>query len=54
VDPPPIRGSGPVLRAWAGDDRNHDAAQAALRHRASLNGAARHGTYRPDLEEPQA
>lgn len=43
---------GPVLRAWGGDDRNRDAAQAALRHRARLNGAARHGTYRPDLEGP--
>jgi len=42
---------GPVLRAWAGDDRNRDAAQAALRHRANLNGAARHGSYRPDREE---
>jgi fructose-bisphosphate aldolase class I len=41
---------GPVLRAWAGDDRNHDAAQAALRQRANLNGAARHGAYRPELE----
>ena len=42
---------GPVLRAWAGDDRNRDAAQAALRHRARLNGAARHGAYQPDQED---
>jgi fructose-bisphosphate aldolase class I len=41
---------GPVLRAWAGDDNNRDAAQAALRHRADLNGAARRGSYDPDLE----
>ncbi|GAB3262306.1 class I fructose-bisphosphate aldolase [Nocardioides dilutus] len=44
---------GPVLRAWAGDDANWDAAQAALRHRANLNGAARHGSYRSDLENRQ-
>jgi fructose-bisphosphate aldolase class I len=42
---------GPVLRAWAGDDANHDSAQAALLHRARLNGAARHGTYRPEMEQ---
>jgi fructose-bisphosphate aldolase class I len=41
----------PVLRAWAGDDRHRDEAQAALRHRAALNGAARHGTYQPALED---
>ncbi|MGZ5398370.1 MAG: class I fructose-bisphosphate aldolase [Nocardioides sp.] len=40
----------PVLRAWAGDDSHRTAAQAALLHRAALNGAARHGSYRPDLE----
>ncbi|MGZ5416325.1 MAG: class I fructose-bisphosphate aldolase [Nocardioides sp.] len=42
---------GPVLRAWAGDDAKRDAAQAALLHRARLNGAARHGTYRPEMEQ---
>ncbi|PVU84166.1 fructose-bisphosphate aldolase class I [Cellulomonas sp. WB94] len=40
----------PVLKAWAGDDVNRDAAQAALVHRARLNGAARHGTYTADME----
>jgi fructose-bisphosphate aldolase class I len=40
----------PVLRAWAGDQGNVAAAQAALRHRAAMNGAARHGTYRSELE----
>jgi fructose-bisphosphate aldolase class I len=40
----------PVLRAWAGEDTNRDAAQAALLHRAHLNGAARHGAYRPEME----
>jgi len=34
---------GPVLRAWAGDDANREAAQRALLHRAELNSAARHG-----------
>jgi len=40
----------PVLRAWAGDDANRAAAQAALIHRAALNGAARYGSYRPQME----
>jgi fructose-bisphosphate aldolase class I len=40
----------PVLRAWAGDDANRDAAQAALAHRAAMNGAARRGGYDPDME----
>jgi fructose-bisphosphate aldolase class I len=43
---------GPVLRAWAGDDTRHDTAQAALLHRAALNGAARYGSYLPGMEEP--
>ena len=41
---------GPVLRAWGGDDTRHDAAQAALLHRARLNSAARNGIYRPTME----
>ncbi|GAB3767024.1 fructose-bisphosphate aldolase class I [Nocardioides ginsengisegetis] len=40
----------PVLHAWAGDPRNTRAAQAALLHRARLNGAARRGSYRPAME----
>jgi fructose-bisphosphate aldolase class I len=40
----------PVLRAWAGEPANRDAAQAALLHRATLNGAARHGAYRAAME----
>jgi fructose-bisphosphate aldolase class I len=40
----------PVLRAWAGDPANRQAAQAALRHRARLNGHARDGSYRPEME----
>ena len=41
----------PVLRAWAGDDARRDAAQRALVHRAAMNGAARAGAYRPEMEE---
>lgn len=42
---------GPVLRAWAGDDANFGAAQAALLKRARLNGAARRGSYRRAMED---
>lgn len=42
----------PVLRAWAGDGDNREAAQAALAHRARLNSEARHGRYRADMEIP--
>lgn len=41
----------PVLAAWAGSESNRAAAQAALAHRAAMNGAARFGRYTPDLEE---
>jgi fructose-bisphosphate aldolase class I len=41
----------PVLRAWAGDDGRRRQAQAAFLHRAAMNGAARHGSYRPDMEQ---
>jgi fructose-bisphosphate aldolase class I len=44
----------PVLRAWAGEDANRAAAQAALIRRAALNGAARYGSYRPEMETKQA
>lgn len=40
----------PVLRAWAGEEANRARAQAALLHRARLNGRARHGEYRPEME----
>jgi fructose-bisphosphate aldolase class I len=40
----------PVLSAWAGEPGNATAAQAAFRHRAAMNGAARRGEYRPELE----
>lgn len=42
----------PVLKAWAGEPANRDAAQAALLRRARLNGAARRGAYTADLEGP--
>lgn len=41
----------PVLKAWRGDPANRTAAQAALRHRARLNGHARSGDYRPEMEQ---
>ena len=44
----------PVLAAWRGDEANVTAAQAALRHRAELNGAARHGGYRREMEPSRA
>jgi fructose-bisphosphate aldolase, class I len=44
----------PVLRTWAGNARNRGAAQAALLHRAAMNGAARHGSYSRDMEQPVA
>lgn len=44
----------PVLRAWAGDETRRDAAHAALLHRAALNGAARYGSYLPEMETPPA
>lgn len=40
----------PVLQAWGGRQANHDAAQAAFLHRAAMNGAARTGSYRPEME----
>jgi fructose-bisphosphate aldolase class I len=40
----------PVLTAWAGDHANRDTAHTALLHRAALNSAARHGSYRADME----
>jgi fructose-bisphosphate aldolase class I len=40
----------PALRAWKGDPANVEAAQAALHHRCTLNGAARSGSYTPEME----
>ena len=44
----------PVLRAWVGDEANRDAAQAAFLHRAAMSGAARTGSYEPEMEAPSA
>jgi len=40
----------PSLAAWRGDPANVPAAQAALAHRAHMNGLARSGAYTADLE----
>jgi fructose-bisphosphate aldolase class I len=40
----------PALKAWKGDPANVDAGRAAFLHRARLNGAARSGSYTPDME----
>ena len=44
----------PSLAAWSGEDANVEAAQAALAHRARMNGLARAGEYRHDLEASAA
>lgn len=40
----------PVLQAWQGKKENVEAAQNALLKRARLNGAARKGSYTPEME----
>jgi fructose-bisphosphate aldolase class I len=44
----------PALAAWGGDDANVEAAQAALAHRALMNGLARNGRYVADMETAAA
>jgi fructose-bisphosphate aldolase, class I len=39
------------LKAWGGDASNVEAAQAALAHRARMNGLARDGEWSPAMEE---
>ena len=41
----------PALKAWAGDSANVERAQRAYLHRARMNGLARSGGYRPELEK---
>jgi fructose-bisphosphate aldolase, class I len=41
----------PALKAWGGNQENLEAAKQAYLHRARLNGAARTGSYSPDMEE---
>ncbi len=40
----------PALKAWKGETTNVSAAKAAFLHRAKLNGAARSGSYNPEME----
>jgi len=42
------------LKTWAGRPENRDAAQRAFYHRARCNGAARTGTYTPEMERQAA
>ena len=39
-----------ALDAWRGDAARVEAAQRAFYHRAKLNGAARTGSYTPEME----
>jgi fructose-bisphosphate aldolase class I len=41
----------PSLKAWRGDEANVQGGQEALAHRARMNGAARDGSYAPDMEK---
>jgi fructose-bisphosphate aldolase class I len=40
----------PALKAWGGKAENLEAGQRAYYHRAKMNGAARTGTYAPEME----
>jgi fructose-bisphosphate aldolase class I len=44
----------PALEAWKGDASNVEAGRKALYHRARLNGAARSGSYTPEMENEAA
>jgi fructose-bisphosphate aldolase, class I len=44
----------PALAAWAGKSANEAAARAAYLHRARCNGAARSGSWTPEMEEAAA
>jgi fructose-bisphosphate aldolase class I len=44
----------PALKAWAGASENVEAAQAALAHRARMNGLARSGEWSPSMEHEAA
>jgi len=41
----------PALKAWAGKEANVKSAQAALLHRAKMNGAATRGKYTAEMEK---
>ena len=40
----------PALKAWGGKPENVEAGKRAYYHRAKMNGAARSGTYAPEME----
>jgi fructose-bisphosphate aldolase, class I len=44
----------PALKAWKGEETNLGAGQEAFSHRARLNGAARSGSYTPEMEKELA
>jgi fructose-bisphosphate aldolase, class I len=44
----------PALKAWVGDPANVEAAQKAFYRRAKFNGAARSGSYAPEMEREAA
>jgi fructose-bisphosphate aldolase, class I len=44
----------PSLKAWKGEEANVQAGQDALAHRARMNGAARDGSYTPEMEKELA
>jgi fructose-bisphosphate aldolase class I len=44
----------PSLKAWSGRAENVEAGQAALAHRARMNGLARSGAWSPDMESNAA
>jgi fructose-bisphosphate aldolase class I len=44
----------PALKAWKGEEANLGAGQEAFSHRAKLNGAARSGSYTPEMENVAA
>src|SRR5918994_5303635 len=44
----------PALKAWGGAAQNVEAAQAALAHRARMNGLARSGEWSPSMEDEAA
>jgi fructose-bisphosphate aldolase class I len=40
----------PALKAWRGESGNVEAGQKAFYRRAKFNGAARSGSYAPEME----
>lgn len=44
----------PAIKAWKGEQANVEAGQKALYHRAKMNGAARDGSYTPEMENEAA